>query len=105
MNFSTNQRSGSKLREPAPTGGPSWRLIVNQSLSSSGLRSISGRLMTATSSYAPRQRVERRRSLLHDYSAQFGRIADRFAAEAALRLGKEQAEPDAKVASAAQAKA
>mgnify|MGYP003694310439 CR=1 FL=1 len=48
--------------------------------------------MSVSSSYAQRQRAERNRSLLHDYSAQFGRIADRFAAEAALRLGKEQAE-------------
>ena len=48
--------------------------------------------MSLSSSYSQHQRAERRRSLLHDYSAQFGRIADRFAAEAALRLGKEQAE-------------
>jgi signal transduction histidine kinase len=61
--------------------------------------------MSVSSSYAQRQRVERHRSLLHDYSAQFGRIADRFAAEAALRLGKEQAEEAAKVASDAKDKA
>ncbi len=61
--------------------------------------------MSVSSSYAQRQRVERNRSLLHDYSAQFGRIADRFAAEAALRLGKEQAEQAAKVASDAKDKA
>ena len=42
--------------------------------------------MSLSASYIQRGRAERRRSLLHDYSAQFGRIADRFAAEAALRL-------------------
>jgi signal transduction histidine kinase len=61
--------------------------------------------MSVSSSYAQRQRAERNRSLLHDYSAQFGRIADRFAAEAALRLGKEQAEQAARVASDAKDKA
>ena len=61
--------------------------------------------MSVSSSYTQRQRVERHRSLLHDYSAQFGRIADRFAAEAALRLGKEQAEEAAKIASDAKDKA
>src|SRR5262249_19010593 len=61
--------------------------------------------MSVLSSYAQRQRGERHRSLLHDYSAQFGRIADRFAAEAALRLGKEQAEQAAKVASDARDRA
>jgi signal transduction histidine kinase len=61
--------------------------------------------MSVASSYAQRQRVERHRSLLHDYSAQFGRVADRFAAEAALRLGKEQAEQAARVASDAKDKA
>ena len=61
--------------------------------------------MSLSASYAQRQRPERHRSLLHDYSAQFGRIADRFAAEAALRLGKEQAEAAAKVAQEARDKA
>src|SRR5215470_1491846 len=61
--------------------------------------------MSVLSSYAQRHRGERHRSLLHDYSAQFGRIADRFAAEAALRLGKEQAEQAAKVASDARDRA
>jgi signal transduction histidine kinase len=61
--------------------------------------------MSLSASYAQRQRTERHRSLLHDYSAQFGRIADRFAAEAALRLGKEQAEAAAKVAQEARDKA
>jgi signal transduction histidine kinase len=61
--------------------------------------------MSLSASYAQRQRSERHRSLLHDYSAQFGRIADRFAAEAALRLGKEQAEAAAKVAQEARDKA
>ena len=61
--------------------------------------------MSLSASYIQRGRAERRRSLLHDYSAQFGRIADRFAAEAALRLGKEQAEAAAQVAQDARDKA
>ncbi|MGE0119851.1 MAG: sensor histidine kinase [Dongiaceae bacterium] len=61
--------------------------------------------MSLSASYTQRGRAERRRSLLHDYSAQFGRIADRFAAEAALRLGKEQAEAAAQVAQDARDKA
>jgi signal transduction histidine kinase len=61
--------------------------------------------MSLSASYAQRGRLERRRSLLHDYSAQFGRIADRFAAEAALRLGKEQAEAAAAAARDARDKA
>ncbi len=62
-------------------------------------------LMSLSASPAQRGRAERRRSLLHDYSAQFGRIADRVAAEAALRLGKEQAEAAATAAQDARDKA
>ena len=54
--------------------------------------------MSLLSSYATRHRPERRRSLLHDYAAQFGRIADRHAAETALRMAKEQAEEAARIA-------
>src|SRR5215813_11561478 len=61
--------------------------------------------MSLSSSYSKRQQNDRRSSLLTDYANQFGRIADQFAAEAALRLGKEQAEQAARVASDAKDKA
>jgi len=61
--------------------------------------------MSLSSSYGKRQRTERRSSLMQDYATQFGRIADQYAAEAALRLGKEQAEAAAKVAQDAKEKA
>ena len=54
--------------------------------------------MSLLTTYATRHRPERRRSLLHDYAAQFGRIADRHAAETALRMAKEQAEEAARIA-------
>src|SRR5215470_13635310 len=61
--------------------------------------------MSLSSSYSKRQQNDRRSSLLTDYANQFGRIADQYAAEAALRLGKEQAEAAAKVAQDAKEKA
>ena len=61
--------------------------------------------MSLSSSYSKRQQNDRRSSLLADYANQFGRIADQYAAEAALRLGKEQAEAAAKVAQDAKEKA
>ena len=61
--------------------------------------------MSLSSSYSKRQQNGRRSSLLADYANQFGRIADQYAAEAALRLGKEQAEAAAKVAQDAKEKA
>jgi signal transduction histidine kinase len=61
--------------------------------------------MSLAATYAARQKPERRRSLLHDYAAQFGRIADRHAAETALRLAKEKAEQAAKAAQDAREKA
>src|SRR5262245_7274785 len=61
--------------------------------------------MSLSASYVQRPRPERHRARLDEYSAQFGRIADRFAAEAALKLGKEQAEAAAKVAQEARDKA
>jgi len=61
--------------------------------------------MSLSSSYGKRQRNDRRISLMQDYAAQFGRIADQYAAEAALRLGKEQAEAAAQVAQDAKEKA
>jgi signal transduction histidine kinase len=61
--------------------------------------------MSLSASYVRNNRPERRRSLLHDYSAQFGRIADRHAAETALRLSKDKAEAAAKLAQEAKDKA
>ncbi len=61
--------------------------------------------MSLSSSYSKRQQNDRRSSLLNDYANRFGRIADQYAAEAALRLGKEQAEAAAKVAQDAKERA
>ncbi|MGH6960896.1 MAG: sensor histidine kinase [Dongiaceae bacterium] len=57
--------------------------------------------MTSLSSSYGRARNARRESLMDRYASHFGRIAGHYAAEAALRIGKEQAEQAAKVAQSA----
>jgi signal transduction histidine kinase len=55
-------------------------------------------MSSLVTAYSQRNRPNSRGSLMQRYAVQYGRIAERHAAEAALKLGKEQAEQGATAA-------
>jgi signal transduction histidine kinase len=62
-------------------------------------------MSSLVTAYSQRNRSNGRGSLMQRYAVQYGRIAERHAAEAALKLGKEQAEHGAVAAREALEKA